>query len=554
MAIKFIFDGKVVKQPGSYSTIKSAVKNPPLEASYGNILMIDTGTFGAGYGTGGAGIAGTLQSNIDAIHTFDNISDFRESVRGGLAWLLAKPLFQPNGFSTNGVSKLHYVKAASTVPAEITYIFGDNSISNNDGQTTGGKLEIQVRNEGVVGNGVLLDLVLTKGYGAKMRRSKVDTTKFVIDFYAGTFKGLDADLDPYDFFAESNCVPQLLLSSPQFDNISVLIDWMTNDYSFNQLFKLSSSDTEGTGDIEAADFAAYSGWNLAKNGAETYSTTYLDQVLDAVAELDYTFILSNDYGDSAQSSDNDKILTHLMTEAKYKKYLMVGGGKDRDKFQGTNSSVAIAQHFDSCRTIVAHAGVKKSISGKTGFKSYPAIYKAALVLGRIAGLEPQVPVTNKQLDMDGDLHPMNSKEMDIALDNGVLYTKADSDLGGFVVAYDINSIQNNANIINEDGTSYLISLERIKSQLDKEIIINSKITLLGQKNGVNRKTLSDVDLKQWLDGFLTSKTATDTQDNLILGARNIVVTRIGDGYIANYDFIPNLEISKLFFIGSVTEV
>ena len=104
--------------------IKSGIENPPRTASYGKLCMIDTGSFGAGFG-GGAGINGTLEKGKDAIYPISNLRDFRSFVKGGLAWLLGQPIFFPDGFSSIGASEIQYVRACTTTPSEITFDFGD---------------------------------------------------------------------------------------------------------------------------------------------------------------------------------------------------------------------------------------------------------------------------------------------------------------------------------------------------------------------------------------------------------------------------------------------
>lgn len=545
MATEFNFNGKKITQPGSYAQIKSGIKNTPIEASYGNILIIDTGA-GAGYGAG-SGISGTLKSGKEAILSFNNIFDFRDAVRGGKFWLLSEPLFQPDGPTISGVATMYFIKAATTVPAEISYSFGDFSVSDSDSDAKldGGQIVIQVRNEGPVGNGVEVDSVLTKGYAARMRRSTTDITQYVIDFYQGEFKGLDSDGDPFDFASEGATPPTLIASSPNFKNISTLITWMTNNATFNQYFKLKSSTVTGVGRIDDADLAANTGNNLATGGAETYSTAQLDKVLQNISELDYTFILCNDFGANAQSADNTKILSHLVTDAKYKKYMVVGGGDTQDDFE--TESIAAAEYYDSERVIVVHGGPYTPQVNGTGFKERDSLFKASAVLGRICGLEPQVPATFKSINIAGERHDMNETEKELALSKGVLHTKLDTEFGDFVINQAINSLQDNVNLVNPNGTSHDVAVERISAQLIKEIMINSKLQLLGQEAGPNRNTLSALDVQQWLEGYLSTRTATDVVDNLILGFQNITVDVIGDAYDVKFEFIPNFPVNKLFF-------
>src|SRR5690606_9874727 len=306
-----------------------------------------------------------------------------------LLWILGEPLFQPQGAGdAPGVPMIHYVKAAATTPAEISFTF-------TGGGANGGTFVSQVRDEGTCGNGVEdANNNLTRGYAGVMRASTLDPTQFVIDFYVGTYKGADSEGDPWDFVADTATEPRLLVSSPQFTNISTLIAWAKSDFTYNQYFKYDAVDSSvsGTGLVNSADLTSNAGNTLATGGTETYSTTHLDTVLDNISELDYTFVLATDYAGDAISSDNSKILSHIVNEAKYRKFMFVGGGNDETAFEdgdlssgGAGSSIETAQFYDSERVIVVHAGCKLRRRGATGFKDRDSIYKAALVLGRIAG-------------------------------------------------------------------------------------------------------------------------------------------------------------------------
>ena len=357
MATKFEFGGKMITQPGTYAKTESGITNPPLDLSFGNMIVIDTGS-GAGFG-GGSGIAGTLKKNKDAIYVFDNIRDFRSFVKGGLWWLLAKPLFRPNKVGTPGISKIYYVKATTTVPAEIA-----PTVPLAGGGANGGTFDIQVRDEGLVGNGAEISAKLTRGFAMTMESSpdftpvkatgtltlnsnplttetvtidgkvytflttlaggdgevligtdatesrdnlvaaiildtpiggrydpittlhptvtaaagvgdtmdvtakiagttgnSIDTTetivdvlsiwgaatllggaeKFILKFHRGTFKGLDADLDPWDGILEADTEPLLLATSPEFDNVQTIFDWFTTNATFNEFFVLKAA-------------------------------------------------------------------------------------------------------------------------------------------------------------------------------------------------------------------------------------------------------------------------------------------------------------------------
>lgn len=546
MATSFNFNGQTIDIPGSYSTIKSGMKNPPVELSFGNILVIDTGS-GAGYG-GGAGVAGEFSQGKDSIYEFDNIADFRDFAKGGLWWLLGQPLFRPSGLGVNGISKISYIKAASTTAARMSFHFADADVSVS--RSTFSEFLIAVTDEGLIGNGELVSGNLTKGFAAKLSAGVIDTDAFVLTFYRGTYKGLDQNNLPFDGINEANSTPLVVAKSPEFTNASELASWMKTDFLFNKHFKLISDPViVGTGELSAADIVTYGSYNLASGGTESYvSAQYLTDVLTAVVDLDINFIFADQYGANAQSAQNYQILSHIVEDSKFKPELYVAGGDDINTFESI--SLATAVYYDNDAVTVVHGAVKKQ--SQQGMRIYNSMYHAAAVLGREAGQEPQVPLTFKSLDFDGMTHSLNDKEVKKALKKGVVVTRLEGN--SFDIVKGINTLQENTFLVNDDGTTHSKQMKRIARQLNKEIIVEAKRMLLKDPNGVNRNTLSEVDVKAWLIGYLKLKTATVENDNLILSFQDIVVTRQQDGYFINYKFVPNSEISFLFFTGLIIGV
>jgi len=669
MATSFQFGNKLITEPGAFSQIKSGIKNPARALSFGNVLIIDTGA-GANFGIG-SGVAGTLAKNKDAISRFVDIGEFRDAVRGGLFFRLAEPLFQPDGFTIPGISRLSFIKAASTVPAEIKYVFVG-------GGSNGGTLEIQVRNEGPVGNGVEGDQTLatapftvtvpgsasdtievkvdesggpfslgiytvqggdgvnqvaagiaaaitagTTGYtaiavaaivtitarnpkglkqateansfipsivttgtvatsglpgtfgggvdGTKVTRgvagimkagptSAPTPDKFIIEFVAGTFRGLDQDNEPFDNIAEIDTDIEFLFTTQEFTTFDELISALENSAKFNRLFKIKTKTKTGDGSIDDADLITNAGNNKAADGTETYSAAKLDEALVAVTDEDYTFVLADNFGTDAviggKSANNVKIFTHILTKAKFQKYIVIGGGNDENEFDTVSGSTGIAAFYDNARAIIVHAGSKILKRDGVSFKEHLSIFKTAGVLGRITGLEPQVPVTFKSIRMDGDRHEMTENERVLALEKGVLHTKFDDEFIAFVVNQGINSLQGIKNdfLVNEDGTSHDIAVERIAAQLNKIIIVNAKQRLLAKEDGVNRNVLSPLTVQTFVVDLLIGLTATDILDNLILSFRNVVVTIEQDAFKITYGFVPNFPVNKLFFTGFMLDV
>lgn len=538
MATTFIFNGKKVKLAGVYSTIKAGFKNPPRDLDYGKILLIDTGS-GAGFGHG-SGVIGTLASGAEAVYQgIEDIETYREVVKGGILWKLGEPLFQPNGASSIGISGVVYARAATTVAAEI----------DMTGLTNGG-FTIQCRDEGLVGNGVEgVTSVLTQGYATTLTAGVVDPAKFILTLWRGVYKGQDTNNGiPWDGVALGQA-PEKVAESPEVTNVSELITWMTNDAIFNLRFKLKAGST-ATGAVVAGDLVTFAGNTLAAGGTETYATERIDEILDVVQDFDYAMVLADKWGSNSAHAFNQKILTHLRSEARFEKHMYVGGAADINDMVA--NSVTAAETYDDDFTAVCHGAVRiTDTKMPLGYRYYESIYKAALVVGRLAGLPPQVPLTFKKLKIDGEEHKLNKKEQAQLLDAGVLYTIYDADFGGHIVGQGINTLQDNENLINDNGTSHSIQVRRITAQLNKEIEVNAKKQLLGDPNGVNINTLSEQVIKDWLGGYLKGKIAQPTDDDLIVGyeTESISVTKVQDAYQITYGFYPNTEITKLFFTG-----
>ena len=393
---------------------------------------------------------------------------------------------------------------------------------------------------------------ITTGYGIQLEAGVIDPALFRISIYTGSFTGLAPDGISYNEVSIADSAPILVARSIEVSSVEELVTWAAGDFEFNQNFVINSSID---GVIAAADLVTYANLNLAVGGSETYGTTQLNDLLDEIQDLDFTYILANDFGSDAQSANNTRLQAWVNQESRFDRFIFVGAQADRNNFNnGINSSVDTANYYNDEKVLVVHGGprIRSRVTG-SGYREFSALYKAAYCLGRIAGLEPQVPGTFKSINIEGEVHDMNEKERITAIDNGVLHTKFDSDVQAFVINQAINSLQENSFLINTDGTSHEHSIGRIKAQLNKEIVVNARIQLLGQEDGPNLNTLSPADVAQWLDGYLTLKVATDTDDNLIIRYENITVDQQQDTYKIDYGFVPNGPVNKLLFTGFVLD-
>lgn len=539
MASTVIFSNRQITLPGAYSTIVSGENNPARNLDYGKVLIIDTGVFGTGFG-GGAGINGTISQGQDAIYTFDNISDFRSFVKGGMYWKIAEALFtpDPSNPAAVGVSEILFVRAAKTTPAKLTFT-----------STDGGTFAVQTLDEGTVANGVLTGTNLSTGYGFMITPGVEDTSKWIMSFYVGSYTGTASDGLPYGEISAAAAEPRLVVQSPEFDNIKTLIEWAQMDSTFAQAFQLdSTSEAKGEGTVSESDVTALLNvYTPAAGGTETYDQTNFEAVLDQIVGLDYSFVFMDQFGDNANSALTKAYITHMNNAAKFPHFLFVGGYNVAADY---SKSIELAQGFDSPYIQVTHGevGLASDIAPQK-YRWWTVMYNLCAQLGRTAGKEPMIPVTNKSIGVDRVRHILTESEQKKALKYGLLVTVKNDYLGKFVVLQGVNTLQDNANLFNAKGQSYSIQFMRIVAQINTELVVNAEIDLLGQENGVNVNTLSAGAVKDWTVAYLQSRTATNETDNLLLAFQDVVVTRKEDAWFVTYKIRVNNEITKLFFTG-----
>lgn len=551
MAISVYFNNKKITLPGAYATIAAGEQNDPRALDYGKCLIIDTGVLGAKWG-GGAGINGKNANGKNAIYRFDNIEDFRSFVKGGWYWQLANALFFPDASNPAavGISELMFVRAASTTPATMTF-------TATGGGSNGGVFKIITLDEGLNANGLnsageAATDELTTGYAFSIVSGTLDPSKYVFQIWRGTFTGLAPDGVPFNEVPAASAAPRLIIESPEFNNMNELISWARSSSAFNQLFMLdSSSAVSGTGAInKEQDIESLTKYSAATGGSETYNSEYFDNVLSAIVNLDESFVFTDQYGiQNYNNAMNKALIAHVNNVAKFKKQVFIGVGEEQGDF---STSLAAAQGFNSSHVCAVHGGVgMPSTALGIGYRWWGVMYNLCSIIGRTAGKAPQIPVTNKSIGVSKLKHQLTETDKKKALDAGLLVTVYNESLQKFVVLQGINTLQDNQVLFTGNGESFSIQFMRIVDQINKELIVNSEIDLLGAENGVNANTLSVGILKNWTENYLLTRTANSNTDNLILSYRNVTVTKKDDYYWVTYGIVINNEINKIFFTGFV---
>lgn len=541
MSTSFIFGNKQITLPGAYSRILSGETSPARTLDYSKTLIVDTGVYGANWG-GGSGIDGENFQGLDSVYKFDTLAEFRSFIKGGMFWKIAEGLFIPDytNPASIGISQLLYVRAAKTTSATLTFT-----------TTAGGTFEVKTLDEGLGANGKLSAAGnLIQGYGYTLEAGEDDPAKWIMKFYVSSFTGYAADGYPIGETPEDQASPTMVLQSPEFDTIGTLIDWAKSDSNFANLFVLTENAEEGDGKVTQSDVTtalAGKDYVLATGGTETYNTDNLTKALEAVTGLDYSFIMTDQFGDNADSALNSQVLAHINSQAKYTHFMFVGGYDDSANF---SKSIDLAKGFNSEVVQLVHGGAGMT-SGITGVKTrwWGVMYNLCCVLGRTAGKPPYIPVTNKTIGIDKLKHTLNDTEKKKALDAGLLVTVYNDYTNNFVVLQGVNTLQDNKVLFNSNGQSHSIQFMRIVAQINKELVVNASIDLLGQENGVNVNTLSAGAVKDWTVAYLQSRVANEAQDNLLLSFKDVLVTRQEDAWFVTYKIVVNNEINKLFFTG-----
>ncbi len=533
------FNGKRIVEPGAYSRIRGGESNPPEVASFGKVLIIDTGSM-AGFGFGYGVNAEQTLNKSDAIQEFSLLTDFQNSVAGGLMWDVSKYLFKPTKDSTfKGVDSVFLVRACTTTKATMSYTW-------TGGGANGGVFEVDIKAvEGLSANGVenATSSRIQQGFGMRMTAGTIDSAKFIVEFYRGAFRGVDYAGRPFNNIKAEVSVPELLMRSPEFDNINQLITWAENDRAFNSWFSLGVNNAAaGTGEVDSDDLTSSTGNELAAGGTETYNPADLSDVFDIIDELDYDYILLDDYEADVTSANNLLILGHVKADSQFNRILVVGGGADESAFA---ASLTAAGVYDDSLVHVVHSRVKDFTTNVVaGEIIYPTIYHAAAFLGRIAGAEPQDPATFKELNFDAPVHEMSKSQRGTALLQGVVHQRKVKDLG-WVINQDVNTLQKNDLLVYEEGTSPEGSIMRIANNLNKMLSVGITKTFTGG----TLNNASPEDLATYIRGQLGQKIATKTEDNLLLSFQNVSVSIVGADYEIQYGFTPNGPANRFFITG-----
>ena len=539
MATIVNFHGKNYIEPGAYAV---SVYNPTSVANvaeFGNVMIIDTGLSKTADGyefSGGSGINGELYQGLKSVYEFDSYEDFLSFVGGGPVGDIAQKLFEPRPGAL-GCPKLYYTRAASTTAAKIAITLAEGKI-----------LTLTCKNEGITGNGVVVDGTLKLGYAAKVVAGTDDTSKFKLQVYQGSFMGVDPDGEPYGAKSFAAAPQYMLAESDEVATIQELVEWCKNSKTILANFQVSTTGTM-TGNLSVVAQVNATGGSTDYTDASAYAN-----VLESISELDITFFLccNTDVAGGTEAATNGKLFTFLKNNAKYTEFMVVPGGSGDDDLlntatKTTGTSQAIAKYYDSEQVVVVHGAPIVARKDGNGTKTLSPIYLAATVIGMAAGGAPQTPLTFKRTGYDNFKYSLKQKEREKALQAGIMHTRNVN--GYWVINQGVTTLQDNKQTYAQDGQSLELSIALIKAQLNKELIIDAGDRFTGKNVG----TVSAETVKNFVETKLQSLTVSGGEDNLIIDWKNVKVVAKNTDFFCTYDFVPNVPLNKVFFTGNVLD-
>lgn len=535
MATVVNFHGKNYIEPGSYA---ATVYNPTSVvnvAEFGNVMIIDTGLSinGSYEFAGGSGVHGELSQGLKSVYEFENYEDFLSFMGGGLVGSIAEKIFTPLTGAA-GAPKLFYARAATTKCATLTVTISESNA-----------LVLKCKNEGIVGNGVKVEEVLKVGYGAQIvAGDEADT--FKLQVYRGSFMGVDDAGEAYGAYSLAEATPNLIAESDDFTTLQELYDWASGNKQMLSHFVISMT---GDGETELTAVSMV----LATGGTTQYlSGTEYDDILEAIDELDITFFLCTNLnaanGKGVDAATNSKLFTFLKQDAKFTEFMVVPGGQDDTDLLGeSNTSQSIAKYFNSGQVAVVHGSPIVDRKDGNGTKQLPTIYLAAAIVGLNAGMAPQTPLTFKRVGYQSFVYDLKKREREKALQAGIIHVRNVS--GYWCVNQGVTTLQNNKQTIAPDGQSFELSIELIKAQLNKELILEGQTRFTGQ----TAAQASPESVKNFTETKLESLVASTGNDNLLISWANVKVSAQNGDYFITYDFVPNVPVNKTFFVGNILD-
>jgi hypothetical protein len=377
-------------------------------------------------------------------------------------------------------------------------------------------------------------LYLSKGFAVKTK--VVSHGVYKTQFYKSTYAGYDNSNNTEYEYSVENSVPLLIAESKNYTSLQGLISWAKKNTNFQQYFELVD-DTEGVDGVFGFGTIPNGGFLVSEGGTENYDLSLLDSILENINRTDCEFILTTEGFSNALSPSNIKINNWVRNESRYLRQHIVAGGTFLGEWDTTKE---ISQDYDNDVTQVVFGGfsIKKN--------TYDSQSMAFIYTGRMGGILPENPTTRKTIGVDKLVSNLTDKQLEEALEFGVIVMEYNLDAKAIVVLQGVNTLQDNDVLANEDGSTFSVQLKRLDAYVNKYLMVSANKKLLLNEQGANKRNLNVAVLKK----FAENELADLVLDNKILSYRNVLASIDQDNAFITYEFEANTEITKIFITGT----
>ncbi len=263
------------------------------------------------------------------------------------------------------------------------------------------------------------------------------------------------------------------------------------------------------------------------------------------SHVNFVYLLHGGQDRAANTTVSPAITAYDSTRLSTKNSLVVDFEfKYRKIFYASTSEKEL--NIDNEEVTLVHGGCYKFVNNVRHL--FDPSYKAALILGREAGLPPEIPITFKSLGFDLDGMDLAFDDREDLLDKGILYTYFDEDLNRYAIGAGINTLQRNDFPTNPDGTTYIKQRYRMDVTLLRDLNINILQTFFAGNEGANTATVSDEDLTSAIASYLQAQIPTEGSGGSVISFQDISIQREGGSRVATFGVRYNNEVDKIFLL------
>lgn len=300
--------------------------------------------------------------------------------------------------------------------------------------------------------------------------------------------------------------------------------------------------TAAMGASDATLVAATTGNNPLTGGTVTAATlTEIENSLDLIQarEVNHIYVAAACGDEAGEINFAGTLAGHILNDADIPALAYVGGKLDTTQA----NAIAYAGLVNSARVVYCYQTFyDNSVDGLT-VEELPGYLLAAKVAGLAAGLEAQVPLTRKQLNLLGVKGTALTKaQREALLDAGVLHVFQPAGTNTYVINQGLTTLQANDSLWDAaSSSSSEISLMRIVDAVLTDLRTSAASTFIGQTS-----TLAKPVVEHFAQSYLQSQVG-----GLLQSYSGVSVTQVQDKWYVQFGMVPAYPINFVLITGTV---